>query len=264
MEFNMNRLKQVQAFLDYDLKNNIIIEPGNRYSAIKERLFDVINTYNPEVIVKAGIGQGNILLDMVKNFKSYFVVVEPSFSAIKNFLQNHGNDNDIQKIKFINGDLNDFPVDYYASDLIICIDYLDFFNSGKCIDEFKRALQFDGIFFLATIALDGNDIDGIYDDFTRLLFPLHNDFYISEDIITFLELKEFKLVKNMQINFKNNLNMKIEYFQKLYDSEIKKNALNFIEEHKKDFTDLMRMDANYNFSEPYYFGVYMRVKTKDL
>jgi hypothetical protein len=260
----MNRLKQVQDFIDYDLKNNFIIEPKNRYDAVKERLFDVINTYNPGVIVKTGIGHGDILLDMVKKYKSYFVVVEPSFSAIKNFLLSHGNDDDIKKIKFINGDLRDFPVDYYASDLIICIDYLDFFDSSKCMDEFKRALQFDGIFFIATVALDTNDINGVYDDFTRLLFPLHNDYYISEDIITFLELKEFKLVKNMQINFKNNLQLKIDYFQKLFNTEIKQNALDFIQTHKEDFTNLLHMDEEYNISEPYYFGVYMRRKNKDL
>ncbi len=260
----MNRLKQVQDFIDYDLKNNFLIEPKNRYDAVKERLFDVINTYNPGVIVKAGIGHGDILMEMVKKFKSYFVVVEPSFSAISNFLNIHAGDSDTQKIKFINGDLNDFPVDYYASDLTICIDYLDFFNSGKFIDEIKRSLQFDGIFFLSTVVLNSNDIDGIYDDFTRIVFPLHNDYYIPEDIITFLELKEFKLVKNIQINFKNNLNLKIEYFQKLYDSGTKQNALDFIQTHKEEFLNLMQMDENQNISEPYYFGVYMRVKNKDL
>jgi ubiquinone/menaquinone biosynthesis C-methylase UbiE len=256
----MNRLKQVQEFIDFDLKNNFIIEPKSRYEAVRERLFDVINTYNPGVIVKAGIGHGDILVDMVKKFKSYFVVVEPSFSAITDFLRTHGNDSDLQKIKFINGDFHNFPMDYYASDLIICIDYLDFFDSSKCIDEFKRALQFEGIFFFATVALDTNDIDGVYDEFTKLIFPLHNDYYLSEDIITFLELKEFKLIKNMQINFKNNLQSKIDYFHKLYDSAAKEKALEFINSHKEDFINFLHMNEGYDISESYYFGVYMRKK----
>jgi ubiquinone/menaquinone biosynthesis C-methylase UbiE len=260
----MNRLKQVQDFIDYDLKNNFIIEPKNRYEAVKERLFDVINTYNPGVIVKAGIGHGDILLDIVKQFKSYIVVVEPSFTAITNFLQDYGKDNDLQKIRFINGDFQNFPVDYYASDLTICIDYLDFFDSSKCIDEFKRALQFEGIFFFATVTLDNNDIEGVYDDFTKLIFPLHNDYYLSEDITTFLELKEFKLIKNMLISFKNNLLVKIDYFQKIFNSTTKESALEFIQSHKEDFKKFLQMDENNNISEPYYLGVYMRKKDNAL
>ncbi|MBN2401394.1 MAG: class I SAM-dependent methyltransferase [Spirochaetes bacterium] len=260
----MTRLKQVQDFIDNDLKNNFFIEPHYRYEAVKERLFDVINTYNPGVIVKAGIGHGDILLEILKNFNSYIVVVEPSFSAINNFLQSYGEENDLQRIKFINGDFHDFPVDYYASNLIICIDYLDFFDSSKCIDEFKRALQFEGIFFFATVVLDDNDIEGIYDDFIRLLFPLHNDYYIQEDITTILELKDFKLIKNMQINFKNNLQSKIDYFRKIYNTTPEGNALEFIQSHKEDFVKFMHMNENYDITEPYYLGVYMRKKDKAL
>ena len=260
----MNRLKQVQDFIDFDLNNNFSIEPQNRHEAVKERLFDIINTYKPGVIVKAGLGHGNMLLEMAKNFKSQIIVVEPSFTAIKNFLSNNSTDTDIQKIKFINGDLRDFPVDYYAADLLICIDYLDFFDSSKCIDEFKRALQFDGVFFFATVALDSNDIDGVYDDFMRLIFPLHNDYYIPEDITTFLELKEFKLIKNINLNFKTNLLSKIDHFQKHYNSSAKENAVAYINSHKKDLKDFLKMDEENNISEPYYLGVYMRKKEDTL
>ena len=260
----MNRLKQVQEFIDFDLNNNFTIEPKNRHEAVKERLFDIINMYNPRVIIKAGLGHGDILQEIVKTFKSHIIVVEPSISAINNFIKNTADDSDAQKIKFINGDFCDFPVDYYAADLIICIDYLDFFDSSKCIDEFKRALQFDGIFFFATVALNADDIDGVYDDFMKIIFPLHNDYYIPEDITTFLELKEFKLIKNINLKFDTNLYSKIEYFRKYYNSSAEENAVEYIKSHKEDFKNFLKIDENNNISEPYYLGVYMRKKDDSL
>ncbi|MFH0975840.1 MAG: class I SAM-dependent methyltransferase [Spirochaetota bacterium] len=256
----MNRLKQVQNFIENDLKNNFLIEPQKRSEAVRERLSDVINTYNPKVIIKAGIGHGDILLDIVNKFKAYTVVVEPSFSAIKEFIQAKGKDCDMQKLNFINGDFHDFPVDYYAADLLICVDYLDFFDSGKCINEFKRALQFDGIFFFASVVLNNNDIEGVYDEFIKLIFPLHNDYYISDDINTFMGLKEFKLVKNMQLVFNNNLQSMIDYFQNIFTSNSKDNAYQFINLHKDELISFLHMNDSYDISEPYYLGVYTKPK----
>lgn len=256
----MSRLKQVQSFIEYDLKNNYIIEPKNRFEAVRERVFDVIQTYNPGVIIKAGIGHGDLLLDLVKKFNAYTVVVEPSFTAIKDFIQNYFTDKDAQNIKFINGDLHDLPVDYYAADLLICVDYLDFFDSGKSINEFKRILKFDGIFFIATVALDSNDIDGIYDEFIKLISPLHNDYYVPEDITTVLELKEFKMIKTMRLNFKNNLQSKIEYFIKIFNSTSRELSTDFIKTHDEEFKKYLQMDDNYEIAEPYFIGVYMRGK----
>ncbi len=258
----MSRLKQTQNFIEYDLKNNFIIEPKSRYQDIRERILDIMNLYNPKVVVKAGIGYGDLLLDIVNKYNVYCVVVEPSFPAITDFLRNKEKNPDIEKIKFINGDLHDLPVDYYASDLLICIDYLDFFDSGKCINEFKRALQFDGIFFIATVVLNSDDIEGVYDDFMKMIFPLHNDFYIADDLTTFLELKEFKIIKNMNLKFKNNLLEKIDYFKKIYDPVSRENALDFIKAHKEDFIKYLNMNDDYEISEPYYVGLYTRVKTE--
>jgi ubiquinone/menaquinone biosynthesis C-methylase UbiE len=257
----MSRLKQSQDFIEYELQKNFLIEPDSRYNDLKERLLDTINIYNPKVIVKAGIGHGDLLLDIAAKDNIYIVVVEPSFSAISNFLQNNRQNPYIEKIRFINGDLHDFPVDYYAADLLICIDYLDFFDSGKCISEFKRALQFEGIFFIATVVLNSNDIEGIYDDFMKVIFPLHNDYYIGEDLTTFLELKEFKIIKNMKLKYKNNLKEKIVYFQKAFEpASSSENAVQFINEHKEDFKNYLGMTDNFDISEPYYIGLYMREK----
>jgi ubiquinone/menaquinone biosynthesis C-methylase UbiE len=263
----MNRLKQTQNFIDYDLKNNFYIEPKTRYNDIKERVLDVINLYNPKVLVKIGIGQGDLLLDIVNKYNLYCVVVEPSFSAIKDFLQKNDKNPDIEKIKFINGDLHDLPVDYYAADLLICIDYLDFFDSGKCINEFQRVLRFDGIFFIASVVLKSNDIEGVYDDFMKMIFPLHNDYYIAEDLTTFLELKEFKIIKNMNLKYKSNLSEKIDYFKKAgfdtaasEENALSDSTLAFIKAHKEDFSNYLEMKDNFEISEPYYIGLYTRTK----
>jgi ubiquinone/menaquinone biosynthesis C-methylase UbiE len=258
-EKNMSRLKQTKNFIEYDLKNNFIIEPQARYNDLKERILDVINLYNPKVLLKAGIGHGDLLLDIVNKHNMYCVVVEPSFSAIKDFMKMNETNSDIEKIKFINGDFHDFPVDYYAADLLICVDYLDFFDSGKCINEFKRAIQFDGIFLIATIVLNSNDIEGVYDDFTKMIFPLHNDYYIAEDLTTFLELKEFKIIKNMNLKYKNNLLEKINYFKDAGFNSAD-DPLAYIKAHKEDFVNFLNMNENYEISEPYYVGLYTRIK----
>jgi len=256
----MGRLEQVNEFIEYDINKNIIIEPKDRFNDLKERLFDIINSYKHEVIVKAGLGHGELLLEIARNIKSYIVVVEPSFKLITDFLNAYPNDPDIQNIKFLNGDFHEFPVDYYAADLLICTDYLDFFDSGKSINEFRRALKFDGILFLGTVVLNDNDIDGIYDEFIKLIFPLHNDYYLPEDLTTFLTLKEFGIIKNMLLNFESNLVNKIDYFQEIYRNVSKEKALEYIQSNKQKFTELLNMNENFNISEPYYFGVYTRKK----
>ena len=114
----MNRFNSVREFIEFDLQNNYIIEPPSRLNSIKERLFDIINTYKPGVIVKAGIGSGNLIEEISSQFDSYIVVVEPSLKAIKQFIEK----NKSTAVKFINGDFHDFPVDYFAADLIICVD----------------------------------------------------------------------------------------------------------------------------------------------
>ncbi len=255
----MGRLDQVREFIEYDIDNNFSIEPEARYDAVKVRLIDVINTYKPEVIVKAGIGNGRILNELASEIDSVIIVVEPSFKAIKEFLEKSNEDNEI---KFINGDFHELPVDYYASDLLVCIDYLDFFDSSICIDEFKRALQFDGILFFSGVVLNDEDVEGVYDDFMRKIFPLHNDYYLASDLKTFLELKEFDLIKGMHLKFQKNLESQIDYYKKIFNDVNKEEALEFIETHKDDFKNIIGMDEKSQIDEPYYIGVFMRKKPK--
>lgn len=257
----MSRLNKVQGFIEYDLANNLIIEPADRYDAVRERLFDVINNYKPGVIVKAGLGSGPLLLEIVKETKAIIIVVEPSFTVISNFLEKYGKEYDLKNIRFINGEFSEFPVDYFACDLLICIDYLDFFDSGLSINEFRRAMKFDGILFFSSVALDNEDIDGVYDEFIKMIFPLHNDYYLPDDITTFLELKEFSLVKNMTLKFRTNLREKTEHYSKALGTSPGKESEEFLISRKDVFRKLLKMDDDLNILEPYYLGVYTRQKS---
>jgi SAM-dependent methyltransferase len=256
----MNRLTGIRNFIETDRKENFIIEPVQRHDAIRDKILETINTYKPEVIIKAGLGRGQLLAEIARKTDAYISVVEPSYISIKNFLESYGNDDKIKKIKFINGDFHEFPLDYYAADLLICVDYLDFFDSGQSINEFKRALKFGGILFFSTVTLNDNDIEGIYDDLTRMIFPLHNDFYIADDLDTFLNLKEFDSVNNYRLEFKTNLETKLDYFFKIYNSDSKVKALEYIESNKAEFKNLMSMKDNFDIMEPYYIGIFKRRK----
>ncbi len=254
----MNRLHEVIDFIEYDSKKNFMIEPSARDQAIEERIFDVINNYKPEVIVKAGIGSGRILKNLSAKSDAYIVVVEPSLKLIKKFLD----ENSETDVKFINGEFHEFPVDYYASNLLICIDYLNFLDSVLAAAEFKRAIKFDGIFFYAGVVLHENDIDGVYDDFTKKVFPLHNDYYLSGDLKTFFELKEFSHIKSMHLEFDSNLQTQISYFKEKYPDINDVEINDFIKTHQKEFNDIFGMNENYDINEAFYIGLYMRLKPK--
>lgn len=251
-------INKLNEFIDYDINNNYIIEPDYRMGMVKERLFDIINSYNPRVIVKAGIGNGAILIEIASNFKSYIVVVDPSLKAINDFIKKNRDFDKLDNIKFINGNFHNFPVDYYSADLLICVDYLDFVDSSQSINEFRRATQFEGIFFYAGVVLNADDIEGIYDDFMRMIFPLHNDYYLPEDLKTFLELKEFRHVKSVLLEFESNLQFRIDYFRKIFGE--RPGAIDYINEHREEFIKILKMKDNYTFMEPYYIGAFMRKK----
>jgi len=254
----MSRFEQIREFIEYDFGKNKIIEPENRLENVKERLFEIINTYNPEVIVKAGMGSGDILMEMASEFDTYIVVVEPSFSNVSNFCEKFKDNKDLEKIRFIIGDFNHLPVDYYAADMLLSIDNLNFVDSGRVIDEFRRALEFDGVLFLATVVLHDDDMEGVYDDFIRNIFPLHNEYYLADELKTVFDLNEFKFIRGNYEYFNEDTSRDVEFFNEFYDKS-EKNPAEFLEEHKDVFTSLYKMDRGV-ISLPYYSGVFMRIK----
>lgn len=254
----MNRFDEIVSFIEYDHKNNMVIEPEKRWSKIRDHLLDLLTTYKPKVIIKAGLGSGRLLIDIAQNTTAYIAVVEPSMTIIVDFLTTNKNEPCMEKIHIINGDFNSFPIDYFAADMLISIDYLDFLESGKVVDEFQRALQFDGILFLAGIVLNDDDIDGLYDDFMKEAFPLHNDYYLREDLKTFLDLNDFSFIKGTIEHYDSDLVALVNYFKELY-KDTSTDPMKQIENHREEFVNLYKLSENV-ISEPYYIGLFMRRK----
>ncbi len=255
----MQRNEELKHLFEYDRTRHFIIEPEKRLSIVRERLLDVINTYNPEIIAKAGIGSGTLLLDIAAATASHIVVVEPSLNIINDFLAANKGNPALEKIKLVNGDFNNLPIDYYSAKLLIAVDVLDMIESGKAIDEFRRALDFEGILFIGEVVLNPEDLEGIYDDYMRLVLPLHNDFYMEDDLKTVLDLNDFTFIKGHRDEFDSDVAAVREYARGLYESTTE--AERFFENNIETFKKLYGFDGT-KIREPYFLGVFMRRKLR--
>lgn len=257
----MNRLKELQQFNIYESEKRYFFEPDFRHDFLKERIYDVINTYKPGVVVKAGLGSGDLILDLLKDHGSIvLVVVEPSLKVINKFIEQNSSNEAVKNIRFINGDFVQFPVDYYAADFIICVDNLDILESAPVIDEFRRALQFDGYLLFGGVVLNDEDIEGIYDDYMKIIFPLHNDYYLKDDLKTFFDLKDFSFIKGNMEQFEYNLEELSEHLRGLYEVPHDE-AGEFINSRIDSFKELYKLDEN-RISLPYFTGLFLRRKIK--
>jgi len=254
----MDRLKDIAVFTRQEFRNPTIIEPASRIDKVWDHLIDIIRTYKPGVIIKAGLGSGEILARLAEAADAYIAVVEPSEDTIREFIARHNGGSILEKIHFIIGEFNRFPIDYYAADLLVCVDYLEFLESGPVIDEFRRSLQFEGILFIAGPVLNDEDIEGLYDDFMRIAFPLHNDYYLREDLKTFLDLNEFTFVKGTIENLPADLAKRTAQFDTFFSGTADR-AYAFLEEHRDSFASLYHLDGTI-IAEPYYLAVFMRRK----
>jgi len=255
----MQRFKKLQQWNIYEFQKKYFVEPDSRHAMVMEKIRDVIKTYNPRVIVKAGLGNGSVLLDLINELKGVtLVVVEPSLKILEEFIAANSANQKLQEVGFINGDFRNLPVDYYAADLIISIDNLDIQETAPVIDEFRRALQFDGHLLFAGVVLDDDDIDGVYDDFIRGIFPLHNDYYIKDDLKTFLNLKELSFIKGKVESFEYNIDQILDHLNNLYCAGDFKSS-EFIEENRSVFTEIYGMKEG-KILIPYFTGLFMRRK----
>jgi len=256
----MERLKQLQEWSIYEYGRRFFVEPESRHELVMNKLRDIIKTYNPKVIVKAGLGSGKIILDLISEKSGiYLVIVEPSMKIIEEFLKENSANEKVKDIAFINGDFMNFPVDYYAADLVISVDNLDVQETAPVIDEIKRILQFDTHFLFAGVVLDDDDIDGVYDDFIRMIFPLHNDYYLEDDLKTFLNLKEFSFIKGKNESFEYNIDEMISHITGLYGSP-EEDPEKYIDENRDTFTELYKLQGR-TMKIPYFTGLFMRRKT---
>lgn len=256
----MERLKELQEWSIYEYGRRFFIEPESRHEMVMNKIRDIIKTYSPKVVVKAGLGSGKIILDLVSEKTGiYLVVVEPSLKLIEQFLKENSENEKVKEIAFVNGDFINFPVDYYAADLVISVDNLDVQETAPVIDEIKRILQFDAHFLFAGIVLDDDDIDGIYDDLIRMIFPLHNDYYLEDDLKTFLGLKEFSFIKGKNEAFEYSIDDMFKHIRELYGAS-KEDPEKFIEDNRDKFTELYKLSER-RVKVPYFTGLFMRKKT---
>ena len=257
----MNRLKQLQEFNIYESNNGFFYEPDFRHEFLKERIYDVLTTYKPEVVVKAGIGSGSLILDLISDHKeTVLVVVEPSLKVIEKFKKDNSSNPDIKGIRFINGEFTRLPIDYYAADFIICVDNFDILESAPVVDEFRRALEFDGYLLFGGVVLSDDDLDGVYDDYMRMIFPLHNDYYLKDDLKTFLNLKDFSFIKGNMEFFDLNFADLTAHLKGLYDIPDDK-ADEFIETNIDAFKNLYKLEEK-SIKLPYFTGLFLRRKIR--
>lgn len=258
----MSRYKEIIAFLEHEYVNRTIIEPDSRYTLLREKLMESLKINNPNIVVKIGIGNPELLFDIIERFKLTLCVVESSFRIIRKFIEEYGNRKGFSKIYIINGDFQVIPVDYFAADMIICIDYLNFIDSALAIDEYRLSLEFESVLFIGIIVLNDSDIEGVFDNYMRMIFPLHNDYYLESDLKTVMGLNEFKLLSMESIDIKMNLSdireYMVDYFGDTgdYDPE-------FIEK-KLEVLDSIYQYYDETVTLPYFTGTFMRKKTESI
>jgi hypothetical protein len=254
---NDDRNSSLLDFLYKDYSAGIIIEPDFRYSWLKNILLEAIGTYSPGVILKAGIGSGRLLLDMAISCP-YIAVIEQSEKVIGDFVLKNKKNPLLEKINIINGNFKDLPADYFCADMIVDIDNFSIIETGPFVDEVRRALQFEGKFFVAASVINSTDMDGHYDDLVRSSFPLHNDYYMEEDLITFLELNEFKLNKSFNEKFEIDLSLRSVFFKNIFG-----NSSIAADKFLNDNLDFFKNVYSYNngkIIEDYYAGIFTRLK----
>ena len=232
----MSRVQAITEYINECSRKGMMVEARNRYDLVRSRLFDVIKTFNPSVIVKTGLGTGQLVYDIAANFSSTLVVVEPSQQLIRDFVGKDTNRDILAKIRLVNGSLTSMPVDYYACDLLVCVDYLEFIDSSSAIDEFRRVLDFEKHLFIATTVLSEDDLDGVFDDLMHIIFPLHNDYYVPGDLSTILELNEFRMLREKMDTCGENMNEFLGFFRELYP--LAEDPSSFIEQHSADLEKL--------------------------
>jgi len=249
------QMATLQQLLEYDAHSHTLIEPDERFEIITSRLYDCIQTYKPAVIVKIGLGNPRYVESIMQQTKALLVVVEPSLKLIHSFYAAHSNKDWMNRFYAIAGNFHDFPIDYYKADMLVCIDTLDMLDTGRAIDEFRRALQFEGVLFLSGFVLPNEDIEGIFDEITHAINPLHTDYYLEDDLKTFLSLNEFGVAKAHTEKITINLFSIARYLDIALE-----NVEKLIEENKEILSSLYYLQEDGTITLPYMISAFVRQK----
>lgn len=258
----MDRLQKIKAFSIENSHNNQAPGAEEETERLFEQISDVLNSYNPEVICMAGITRGDLMLKIAEKTDALLVMVEHSMKVIEEFRQVHSGNPQIDKIYFIQGDFNNFPVDYYAANLLISIDNINYLESGLVIDEFRRALDFDGVLFVATCLTCDDDTEGKLDEVIRTGFPLHNEYYMSDELKTVMDLNEFKFVKGHEGTVVVDMAERASFYSRIFDTDSEA-VISALEENSETLKQCYNLSEN-KLQVPYYSGIFMRIKPEYL
>jgi hypothetical protein len=265
LERRMTRNEMINAFVESEFESPKFIEPQSRHAVVDNHLRRALDASKPKVTVKAGLGAGELLLTVAEK-SPLCVCVEPSMTVIEKFIARETENPLLKKIQFINGNFAAFPVDYYKADLVVCIDNFDFILSGAAMDEFRRAMQFEGMFFFAGVVLHDEDVEGLYDEFIRMVNPLHNDYYLAGDFRTFMQLKDYSVITDGTVTWPMNFKEYIACWNSLMFTDTKADeakVLAFVDENRELFKTLYGLDENYSVKELYLTGLYRKNRYKE-
>jgi len=117
-----------------------------------------------------------------------------------------------------------------------------------------------GFLLIGTTLLNDEDFDGVYDDFTRTVLNLHNDYYLLEDLKTFLGLNSFNFVKGQQKNYLVDLEEKIS-LNSIFEENLENERKDFIDKNYQDLLNYYNFENN-KVLEPYLLSIFKKVEPK--
>lgn len=250
----------VKKFVDSNYEKPYFIEPHDRYEILKDKINEFIKVHNPSVVVKIGLGSGEAVLGIAGKVKQ-LVVVESSLKIIKDFRNKNGDK--CKNVSFVNGEFDDLPIDYNIADMVVCLDYFDFSAARKLLDEIKRSLEFQKVFLFGGVVLNDKDFEGVFDDLMRKVIPIHNDYYLPEDLHTFMNLKDLTHVQDSIFEISRNIDNANAYIKESGLKNDWSQVTEFISENMTDLNKYYAFDEDNNYSEKYILAVYRRVYPKE-
>ena len=144
--------------------------------------------------------------------KSILCVLEENIAVISRFRVIHGRD----QFMIANGLFREMPLDYDKFDLVVCSDVFDISDSASIMDEARRVLKDGGYFLFSGVVLPDADSEGIYDEMMKKINPLHSDYYLESDLLTFARLKGFEPAGSHKIVFRRNVSAMTDYFAQTF------------------------------------------------
>ena len=79
-----------------------------------------------------------------------------------------------------------------------------------------RVLKDGGYFLFSGVVLPDADSEGVYDEMMKKINPLHSDYYLESDLLTFARLKGFEPAGSHKIVFRRNVSAMTDYFAQTF------------------------------------------------